>query len=157
MIGEDTSRLQEAAPRAWRYLTDHREYLDRRGSSIYRNRPPFSIFGIGDCSFSPWKVAISGLYKRLSFAVVAPHADRPVVFDDTVYFLPCESEEMARRTAGLLNSERAQDFLSAVIFWDAKRPITAQVLNRLDLTTLAQGRSGGQNQMELPWIRRVRC
>jgi len=26
--------------------------LDKRGSSIYKNRPKFSMFGIGDYSFS---------------------------------------------------------------------------------------------------------
>ena len=33
--------------------------LDNRKSSIYNKRPRFSIFGIGDYSFSKWKVAIS--------------------------------------------------------------------------------------------------
>ena len=67
-----------------------------------------------------------------------PARGGPVVMDDTVYFLPCASEEEARAKAGLLGSEAAADFFSAFLFWDAKRPITAQLLNRLDLVTLAK-------------------
>jgi hypothetical protein len=35
-------------------------------------------------------------------------------------------------------SEPARELWSALIFWDAKRPITAQLLNLLDLTALAR-------------------
>jgi hypothetical protein len=36
-----------------------------------------------------------------------------------------------------LNSEPARGFFSALVFWDAKRPITIDVLRRLDLRALA--------------------
>jgi len=116
----------------------HGEALDRRGSSIYRKRPRFSVFGVGDYTFAPWKVAISGFYKRLKFAVVGSSEGKPTVLDDTVYFVACRSEEEARSVASLLNSETAREFLSALIFWDAKRPITADLLSRLDLQALAR-------------------
>jgi len=112
--------------------------LDRRGSSIYKGRPPFSIFGIGPYSFAPWKVAISGFYKRLNFQQVGPLQGRPVVFDDTCYFLACSSEEESRRVVELLNSNVARDFYRAFVFWDAKRPITAELLQRLSLPGLAR-------------------
>jgi len=35
-------------------------------------------------------------------------------------------------------SDPAREFWSAFIFWDAKRPITAQLLNSLDLMVLAR-------------------
>ncbi|WP_216636338.1 hypothetical protein [Chloroflexus islandicus] len=38
----------------------------------------------------------------------------------------------------LVMSDPAQEFWSALIFWDAKRPITAQSLNSLNLLALAQ-------------------
>jgi hypothetical protein len=40
----------------------------------------------------------------------------------------------------LLISEQARDFLNAVTFWDAKRPITVDVLSRLNLHALARER-----------------
>jgi hypothetical protein len=37
----------------------------------------------------------------------------------------------------LLQSSQARQFLGAFIFWDSKRPITSEVLGRLDLLALA--------------------
>ena len=112
--------------------------LDSRRSIIYRKRPRFAIFGIGDYTFSPWKVAICGLYKRLEFSVIGPRDGKPVVVDDTVYFLSCQSKEEADLLAALLGTSEAREFLGSFIFWDAKRPITAEILGRLDVEALAK-------------------
>ena len=69
-VGEDTSRIQREAPSTWEYLRSHRDRLDGRSSSIYRDRPRFSVFGVGPYTFAPWKVAVSGFYKRLDFRCV---------------------------------------------------------------------------------------
>ena len=138
---------QPSRANTWRYLLDHAHLLDARGSSIYRKRPRFAVFGVGAYTFAPWKVAVSGLYKRLAFAVVGPHQGRPVVFDDTVYFLSCHSQDEADTVASLLRSSVAQDFYSAYIFWDAKRPITAEVLNQLNVLALAR-ELGVQERLE---------
>ena len=135
--GEDTTPLRDVAPKTWAYLQRHGDLLDARGSSIYRNRARFSVFGIGDYTFSPWKVATSGFYKRLSFMVIGPVGDKPVVLDDASYFIGCQSKEEAELIASLLNSHPAQEFLKAYIFWDAKRPITVDLLRRLDFMKLA--------------------
>lgn len=137
-IGDDTTEIATKAPQTWEYLTRHAELLNRRASSIYRNRPQFSIFGIGDYTFTPWKVAVSGLYKKLHFEPLGPVADKPVVLDDTCYFLPCDSESAARQLAEMLNSEVSREFFKAFVFWDAKRPITTELLQRLDLVKLAE-------------------
>jgi len=136
-IASDTAHLQSVAPLAWAYLMSHSERLDARASSVYRNRPRFSIFGIGEYSFAPWKVAISGLYKRLAFSVLAPFDGKPVLCDDTGYFFPCQTEEESRTLRALLDSRPALEFLSARVFWDSKRPITARLLNALDLMALS--------------------
>ena len=133
--------LQRVAPKAWQYLLANAEPLAKRGSAIYRNRPRFSIFGVGEYSFSPWKVAISGLYKKLEFVRVAPFQGKPVVLDDTCYFFPCQSERECAALYELVQSGPAREFWSAFIFWDAKRPITAQILNLLDFAALARAES----------------
>ncbi len=137
-IGEPTKPLEWHAPLTWSYLNAHREKLAQRGSSIYLNNPEFSIFGVGAYSFSPWKVAISGMYKGLEFTVTGPVGGRPVVFDDTCYFLPCETEAKAKVLHAILRTTEAQDALNALIFWDEKRPITKDKLARLDLHALAR-------------------
>lgn len=136
-IGQETDRIAYSSPLTWDYLESYADVLDSRSSTIYRNRPRFSIFGIGDYSFAPWKVAISGFYKKLDFVSFGPKDGKPVVLDDTCYFLPCESRKEADQLVQLLNTEEAKGFFSAFLFWDAKRPITAKLLSNLDLDALA--------------------
>ena len=137
-MSESPLTLQKRAPRAWQYLLAHQKAVAERASAIYRNRPPFSMFGVGTYSFAPWKVAIAGLYKTLQFVKVAPFEERPVLLDDTCYFLPCETEADADALIELLTSKPATEFLSALTFWDAKRPVTARLLNQLDLVKVAK-------------------
>ncbi len=137
-VGDNTRAIEHGAPKTWRYLSHHARLLDGRASAIYKRRPRFAIFGVGPYSFAPWKVAISGFYKTLTFRAIGPVRGKPVVLDDTCYFLACENEEEARSVAALLNGETAQEFYRAFVFWDAKRPITADLLQRLDLAVLAR-------------------
>ena len=136
--GDDTSSIRDIAPKTWKYLEDHAERLDSRKSSIYQNRPRFSMFGIGEYSFALWKVAISGLYKSFTFVVVPPENGRPVMVDDTCYSIPCKSEKEARLLCALLNSDPAQGFLWSLVFEDSKRPITVDVLRRLSMVNIAK-------------------
>jgi hypothetical protein len=136
-VTDDTSEIRHSAPLTWRYLLRHAKYLDERRSSIYAKRPRFSVFGIGNYTFAPWKVAISGLYKGFAFQAIGTFEGRPIVVDDTCYFMPCASEIEARFFADLLNSETARRFISALVFSDSKRPITIDVLKRIDLKRLA--------------------
>ncbi|MFQ5423245.1 MAG: SAM-dependent DNA methyltransferase [Phycisphaerae bacterium] len=130
--------LERRAPLARRYLVSHSDILNKRGSSIYTKRPPFSIFGIGPYSLTAWKVAISGLYKELRFSKVGPYDGRPIVFDDTCYLFPCDSEEECDVLYKLVTSSLATEFWCSLVFWDSKRPITATLLNVLDLAALAR-------------------
>ena len=66
-VGQDTEELRNSAPKTWDYLQAHADLLDRRASSIYRRRPRFSIFGVGDYSFVHCKIAIAGFAKQLKF------------------------------------------------------------------------------------------
>jgi hypothetical protein len=136
--GDNTSEIRRTAPKTWAYLTRHAAILDDRKSSIYENRPRFSVFGIGPYSFAPWKVAISGLYKDISIVIVPPHENRPVMVDDTCYFIPCQSQEEAELLFEMLESAPAKAFLNSLIFRDSKRPITADVLRKLSIVELAR-------------------
>jgi hypothetical protein len=59
------------------------------------------------------------------------------MLDDTAYFLGCKEESEAVLLADLLNSEPARGLLSSLVFWDAKRPITVDVLSQLSIERLA--------------------
>jgi hypothetical protein len=137
-VGEDTSVIQEKAPKTWQYLVEHEKYLTNRKSSIYKNKPLYSIFGVGLYSFKDWKIAISGLYKRLNFCLVKPLDGKSVIFDDTVNFLSFETEEEAQFIFGLVTSNPSLEFLDSMIFWNEKRPVTIDILRRLSLKAVAR-------------------
>jgi N-6 DNA Methylase len=137
-VGEDTSEISVNAPRTWNYLQSHKKLFDARKSSIYSNRIPFALFGIGEYSFAPWKVAISGLHKQPRFVLVKPFQNKPVLFDDTCYFIPFENEDEAKVVAEILNSKPCLHFISSLLFDDAKRPITVDLLERLNIHAIAE-------------------
>lgn len=143
-LGEDTSSLRVNAPRLWKYLEAHGAHLDQRKSSIYRDKPRFSMFGVGDYSFAPYKVAISGLYKEPNFALVCLVDHRPVLVDDTCYMLGFENYLDALITTTILNSEPVKQFLQAIVFSDAKRPFTKHALMRVDISKLIARTSFGE-------------
>jgi hypothetical protein len=135
-VGEDTRPLERIAPRLWRYLTSHIETFKKRKSSIYRGSPPFAMFGIGEYSFAPYKVAISGLHKTPRFRAVGSVNGQPVMFDDTCYFVACSTPEQAALLVSLLNDPICLNFMHSLVFWDSKRPITKKVLQRINLKAL---------------------
>jgi hypothetical protein len=135
-LGQDTGHLRDTAPRLWEYLCSHEMAFAARKSSIYEGRPAFSIFGIGEYSFAEYKVAVSGMYKTVRFKLVGPEKGRPVMLDDTCYFIPCDSAEQGAIITALLNEESCLSFVNSLIFLDSKRPVTKKVLQRLDLSAL---------------------
>lgn len=137
-VGQDTHPIQKKAPKTWQYLSDHHQVLSQRRSSIYKNKPLYSIFGIGSYSFKPWKIAISGLYKTLNFQLISPLESKTVMLDDTVNFLSFDSQPEAEFIFELLTSKPAQDCLDSLIFWDNKRPVTIDILRRLSLQAVAR-------------------
>ena len=142
-VGEDTSGIAGCAPLTWHYLESHRAKFTARKSSIYVGRMPFALFGIGDYAFAPWKVAVSGLHRSARFQVVGPVHNRPVCFDDTCYYTPFEDEAQARLVAEVLNSECCQRFLHSLIFAENKRPITVELLQRLNVSAIAEAAGYG--------------
>lgn len=136
-VGEETETIADKAPKTWKYLCEHADKLDARRSSIYKNKSRFAMFGIGEYSFSHWKVAISGLYKTVKFLVVPPCDGKPTMLDDTCYFIPCRTEDEADFWANQLNSAICQSYLRSLVFLDAKRPISVDILRRISFRNLA--------------------
>lgn len=129
---EETGHLERKVPRTWDYLCDNIKLFENRKSSIYRGAPPFSMFGVGDYSYSKYKVGVSGFYKQPFFSVLYSDDDKPVMIDDTCYFICFDNYDMAYVAMLLLNSEEVQRFLASIAFLDAKRPYTKKVLERID-------------------------
>jgi hypothetical protein len=136
-VGQDTQYLQDRFPQTYRYLQQHRDRFAARKSSIYRGKPAFSIFGIGAYSFKPFKVALSGLYKTPHFALIEPLDGKPVMLDDTCYFLGFDHRAEAVCTWLVLNHALTRQLLAALAFPDAKRPYTKELLMRLNLSAIS--------------------
>ncbi len=132
-IGQETNSIQFQHPKTWQYLLKNEQDFENRKSSIYKGKPAFSIFGVGNYSFALFKVAISGLYKTSAFSLVLPATGKPLMLDDTCYFIGFENYADAVFTFAALNSKPVQDFLNAIVFWDSKRAITKDILMRIDL------------------------
>ena len=137
-VGQDTSYIQHLYPKTYNYLKSNITFFQARKSSIYKGKPPFSIFGIGDYSFKPYKVAISGLYKTYHFTLVLPQDNKPIMLDDTCYFIGFDKIEFAVYTLILLNHSKTEEFLKSITFSDAKRVFTKDILMRLDLLNITQ-------------------
>lgn len=131
-VGEATEPIKTLAPQTWQYLENHSVQLDARGSSIYAKNPRFSVFGVGDYAFRPWRIAICALYKKLEFRLIGPIEGKPVMFDDTVYYISFDSREEAETSLAQLNSPEVRALMSSMIFWDEKRPIKTSILNVVD-------------------------
>lgn len=148
-VGQETKYIKTEYPKTYQYLTQHQANFDARKSSIYNNKPLFSIFGIGDYSFKPFKVAISGLYKTFHFTLILPQDNKPVMLDDTCYLIGFDKIEFAVYALILLNSNTTVQFLQSVTFPDAKRTFTKDVLMRIDLLELAKHIDKADLQTEL--------
>lgn len=128
---QDTSYIQSEYPLTWKYLNDNIESFNKRKSVIYKKSAPFSMFGIGDYSFAPYKVGLSGFYKKPLFCLLS--SSKPVMTDDTAYFLAFYNYDIAYSMMLLLNSKTVQEFLLSIAFLDNKRPYTVKLLSRLDI------------------------
>ncbi|MCF7956303.1 MAG: SAM-dependent methyltransferase [Phycisphaerae bacterium] len=137
-VGEETKSIKVTSPSTWEYLQTHSSLLDKRKSSIYKKSPRFSVFGVGEYSFEPWKVAISGLYKNTVFSLIGPYHSKPIVFDDTCYLLSFDSQEKASFVYELLTSSIATEFIQSIVFKDNKRPITVALLKRINIMKIAE-------------------
>ena len=133
---EDTSYLENLVPRTWKYLNDNVDIFINRKSSIYKGAPHFSMFGVGDYSYAPYKVGVSGFYKKPMFSVLYSKNLKAVMTDDTSYFICFEEYKLAYVAMLLLNSEKVQRFLTSIAFLDAKRPYTKKVLERIDFSKI---------------------
>jgi hypothetical protein len=134
-IGQDTEKVLENLPKTKAYLNKHKDYFLQRKSSIYNGKPMFSIFGVGDYSFKPYKVAISGLYKQTKFTLVEPNGT-VLLLDDTCYFIGFNNIADAQIAQFLLNKPETQEFIESFMFTDAKRAITKDLLMRVNLKTI---------------------
>ena len=137
-IGEETSYIRYNYPKTWEYLNKYQKILGDRKSSIYKNKPQFSVFSVGNYTFSKYKIAISSLYKNITFRLVSNFYGKPYILDDTCNFIPLMSKSEGVLLFAMLSSDIVIDFINSLVFWDSKRAITTELLNMIDLNLVAK-------------------
>lgn len=137
-INEPTCYIENNFPKTWNYLNSHKEDFNKRKSVIYKNKYEFSIFSVGDYSFKPYKIVISGLYKKLNFVLLEPLDGKVAMVDDTCNFISFDTKEQAIFCLNLLNSDCVKRYLNSRISWESKRPIKTEILNSIDLERVSE-------------------
>ena len=129
-LKETLEDLEQRFPRLYGYLKKHEADFSGRKSRIYRNRSPFSIFGVGEYTHCTYKVAIGALYPEPVFRLLEPQP-RPVVPDDTGYMLATNDYQEAVYLLAVLSLDCTRDFLLSVSHASDKRRWTKDVLARV--------------------------
>ncbi len=151
-VGQTTNYIKDKYPKTYEYLSKNLDFFTKRKSTIYKGKPLFSIFGIGDYSFKPYKVAISGMYKTTLFSLVKPNNNKAIMLDDTCYFIGFDTLIEAEITRFLLNKDITQSFIQAIAFKNAKRMITKDLLMRIDLRKIIEETDFEELQKEIEYL-----
>lgn len=132
-INDNTETLLHSAPLTYDYLLSHKDCFEQRKSTIYKNRPTFSIFGIGEYTFKPYKIIISSLYKSKKFVLFSPINGKCVIPDDTCYMVGFDRHEDALNALEILENPIVSEFMQSISFNDSKRVVTKDLLMRINL------------------------
>ena len=130
-LREDPDEYLSDKPKALEYINRKRERFKQRKSKVYLGRSDLSMFGIGDYSFAPYKVAIASMYPDPKFVLVPPINGKPVLLDDTCYFIGFSSIQKAKEAVTYLNSKKVRGFLESIVFPLDKRKYKIKVLQRV--------------------------
>jgi len=152
-LGEDTACIAAKQPRTWHYLVNHCAVLESRKSAMYKNKPRFSLFGIGNYAFKPYKIAICSFYKKPRFSLVCPVDKKPSMLDDTCYYISFDDIDSAILVLAALDSPEVIPFLEAITFSDGKRVYSKEILMRLNIYRLLE--RAGLEEKALSLVREV--
>ncbi len=122
--------LPQRYPLLYSYLLRHQPAFANRKSSIYRNKNPFAVFGIGDYTHASYKIAVGGLYSEPVFRLLQP-GRYPVAVDDTSYAISTNEYELAQYIFAVLNLKSSREFLKSISYRGDKRTFSKEVLSRV--------------------------
>lgn len=104
----------------YEYLQEMKEDLNTRSSSWVNSddKPFYSIFGIGEYTFTPYRVIWTAMGYSPEFCVVSDVEDellgtKPILPDNPIGYVPAQSKEEAHYICGILNSTPVFDYFDA--------------------------------------------
>jgi len=119
--GEDNeSELRLKYPLTYKYLYHFKDNLLHRASKWFKIKgfPFYSIFGVGEYSFAPYKVVWCCMTYSPNFAVVSDVDDKfigrkRVMCDNTIGYFSVNDELEAHYLCGVLNSKKVGEALES--------------------------------------------
>jgi hypothetical protein len=112
------SKLRTELPLTYQYLYRFKENLLNRSSKWFKIKgfPFYSIFGVGEYSFAPYKVVWCCMTYAPNFSVVSKINDKfigtkKVMPDNTIGYIPSGNEKEAHYLCALLNSKPTAELL----------------------------------------------
>ncbi|MCS7298316.1 MAG: SAM-dependent methyltransferase, partial [Bacteroidia bacterium] len=110
--GIDEVLMQEKYPKTYGYLKRFEPVLRQRKSRgisdmLKKGAPFYTMFGVGDYTFAPWKVVWTRIAK-IEAAVVSTREGKPVIPQETITLVACDYPEEAYYIAALVNSSLFQ-------------------------------------------------
>jgi hypothetical protein len=134
--GEDNeSELAKHFPATYDFLKLFKAQFAGRRSKVFRNKPFYGLFGLGEYTQARYKVCWVGLGFQPYFVVVEDCDDpflgrKNTVPDGTIYFIPRHDRDEAHFVCALLNSGLVRTFLSARS-GKSKRGLSKKVVEQL--------------------------
>jgi len=105
------SELRVNFPKTYKYLYSFKKELLKRASRWFKggDKPFYSLFGIGDYTFKPFKVVWSSIGYLPAFAVASKVKDKyigkkEIIPDNTIGYISFDLEDEAYYVCGILNS-----------------------------------------------------
>lgn len=135
---QDNEReLSGNCPQTYDYLDSNRATLDNRSSSWLDNGAFYNVFGLGEYTWSEYKVVWCRLGFKPHFAVVSTVDDeslgeKTVVPGDHCMFISTDERYEAHFLCGLLNSSPYQQSLDGIAS-QGKSSLSKTVVSRLEL------------------------
>jgi hypothetical protein len=129
--------LKAKYPFTYAYLANFKSELLKRTSRWFKNKPFFTVFGLGEYTFKPWKVVWSAIGYLPEFAVAGTVKDsflgeKVLIPDNTIGFIPLDSMDEAYFVCGLLNSSFIKSIIASKST-KSKWGVSIQLIKQLPL------------------------
>jgi adenine-specific DNA-methyltransferase len=129
--------LRETHPRTYEYLRGHRDELEGRSSSWLDDGAFYSVFGLGEYTWAPYKVVWCRLGFKPHFTVASTRSDpdlgeKLVIPGDHYMFIATDEAETAHALCALLNSAPYQRTLRDITS-EGKASLSKAVVSELAL------------------------
>lgn len=100
-----------------------------------KNAPEYSLYNIGEYTFSPYKVIWKALAKGVEAVTISEKNGRMLVPDHNLLMIPLENEMEAYYLSGILNADVVSEFVNAYVAWF----ISAHILERINIPEYSEG------------------